>query len=248
MNDQDQDISLHGQVALITGASRGIGAAVAKEYARLGAHVLLLARTIGALEELDDQIQSEGGKSTLIPQDLNDLDALDTLGPAIMEKFGQLDILVANAGLLGTLGPIAHAKAIEWNKVMNVNVNANFRLIRTLDPLLQRSPSGRAIFVTSGMADLCHAYWGEYATAKAALTAMVKTYAAENTKTSVRINLISPGPVDTKMLNEAFPGGFEGALKRPEDTLPYFTNLVAPDCQDHGEIIEIPDHVGSQAA
>ncbi len=241
------NIDLTNRIALITGASRGIGASVAKAYAKAGAHVILVARTIGGLEEVDDEIQSFGGKTTLIPQDLGDLDALDTLGPAIAEKFGRLDILVGNAGMLGTLGPLTHTKTIQWDKIITVNVNANFRLLRTLEPLLQASDAGRAIFVTSGMADICEAYWGAYATTKAALNAMVKVYAAETRQTNLRVNLLSPGTTDTKMLAEAYPGGFDGDVKSPEETVQTFLELASPQCALHGKIIQVPVNAAKKA-
>jgi len=230
-------IDLSGNIALVTGASRGIGAAVAKAYAKAGAHVVLVARTVGSLEQIDDSIQADGGTTTIIPLDLLDFDAVDTLGPALAKKFGKLDIAVGNAGMLGTLGPLAHAKAKEWEKVINLNLISNFRLIRTLDPLLRASDAGRAIFVTSEMVGLCHAYWGSYTVSKAGLEALVKTYAAETVTTNLRVNLVSPGAIDTAMLAEAFPGGYQGEMKTPEDIIPAFLELASPECQKHGEII-----------
>ena len=170
---------LEGRTALITGASRGIGASIAKAYAKEGAHVILLARTIGGLEEVDDQIKAQGGNATLMPIDLLKLDDLNNLGPTIAEHFGKLDIFVGNAGLLGSLGPVAMSDAKLWHKVFNVNVHANYQLIRTLDPLLRGSDAGRAIFVTSSVAQKVVPNWGAYAASKAALEQMVKTYATE---------------------------------------------------------------------
>ncbi len=228
---------LIGRVALITGASRGIGAAVAKRYAAEGAHVVLIARTVGALEEMDDQIRAIGGSATLVPLDLRELDRIDPLGPALYERFGKLDILVANAGLLGTLGPLAHHDAKLWDDVMTVNVTANWRLIRTLEPLLRRSDAGRAIFVTSGAAQKTQAYWGAYATSKAALNAMVLTWAAELAKTNIRVNLLSPGPLRTKMRAQAFPGENPETLRPPEAITESFVDLASPTCTRHGEIV-----------
>jgi len=231
-------IDLGGRTALITGASRGIGRAVALAYARAGAHVIVLARTTGALEELDDEIQSAGGTATLMPLDLRDFDKIDVLGPALAGKFGKLDIFVGNAAQLGTLGPLPHGDAKEWQRIMDVNVNANYRLIRTLDPLVRASAAGRMIFTSSGLAQKPFAYWGAYCTSKAALEMMVKTYAAENEKTKMRINLVDPGIVDTKMLGEAFPGGYQGeGLRQPEDVVPVFMELASPDCVKHGEVV-----------
>ena len=191
---------LENRLALITGASRGIGRAVALAMAAEGAHVILVARTVGALEEVDDEIQKIGGKATLVPLDLKDLDAIDRLGGMIYERWGKLDILVGNAGLLGVLTPVGHIEPKEWEQVLTINVTANYRLIRSLDPLLRRSDAGRAIFVTSGAADKCRPFWGIYSATKAALNALVKTWAHENEKTAMRINLVSPGPVAPAML------------------------------------------------
>jgi len=228
---------LDRRIALVTGASRGIGAAVAKALAGAGAHVVLTARSVGGLEEVDDAIREKGGTATLIPMDLLDLDAVDALGPVLADKFGKLDILIGNAGMLGTLGPITHADAKEWQKIMDLNVTANFRLIRTLDPLLRASDAGCAIFVTSNMAHANQAYWGAYATSKAALETLVKTYAAETVKTNLKVHLLNPGIVDTAMLAQSFPGGYQGNARKPEDLVPDFLELVTPDYQKQDEII-----------
>ncbi len=170
------------RIALVTGASRGIGRAMALALARRGAHVVALARTQGALDELDDEIGAMGGQATLVPCDLADFDALDRLGAALFDRFGRLDVLVGNGGILGPLTPLAHADPKDWNKVMAVNVTANWRLIRSLDPLLRASSAGRALFITSGAAHRARMkpYWGPYAVSKAALEAIARTYAAEN--------------------------------------------------------------------
>ena len=229
-------VDLTGRVALITGASRGIGASVARAYAKAGAHVVLLARTVGALEKLDDEIRGAGGQTTLMPADLRDLDALDNLGPLLLQKFGRLDIFVANAAMLGTLTPMPHTKAGDWNKVMDVNLNANFRLIRTLDPLLRASDAGRAIFVTSGAAAGI-AYWSAYGVSKAALECMARTYAEETRLTKLRVNMIDPGTVRTAIRAEAFPGEDPASQPHPDSIVPLFLELAAPDCERHGEII-----------
>jgi len=229
---------LVGRIAVVTGASRGIGAAVARRFAAEGAHVVLVARTVGGLEEVDDAVRAAGGAATLVPLDLADLDRIDPLGPALYERFKKLDILVGNAGLLGTLGPLSHHDAKLWDDVFKVNVTANWRLIRTLEPLLRLSDAGRAIFVTSGAAQMAQAYWGAYATAKAALEAMVKTWAAELAKTTIRVNLLSPGPIRTAMRAEAFPGEDPLSLRPPEAILQSFVDLAAPDCARHGEIVK----------
>ncbi len=228
---------LAGRIALITGASRGIGAAVARRYAAEGAHVVLIARTVGALEEIDDAVRAAGSSATLVPLDLRELDRIDAIGPALYERFGKLDILVGNAGLLGTLGPLAHHDAKLWDDVMQVNVTANWRLIRTLEPLLRQSESGRAIFVTSGAAHKVQPYWGAYATSKAALEAMVRTWAAELAKTSVRVNLLSPGAVRTSMRADAFPGEDPASLRPPEAITDSFVDLGSPACSRHGEVV-----------
>jgi len=229
--------SLQGKTALITGASRGIGAAAAKELARQGAHVILIARTIGGLEAVDDEIKAFGGKATLMPLDLFKLNDLDALGPTLHQHFPKLDILIGNAGMLGTLAPIGHVKPDEFQKVMDLNVTANYRLIRTLDPLLKASDAGRVVFVTSGVATNIRAYWGEYAVSKAALEALVKTYAAECVTTNVRVNLFNPGRVRTAMLAQAFPGDDMKKYPSPEDIAPHFLKLVANDCTMNGEIL-----------
>jgi NAD(P)-dependent dehydrogenase (short-subunit alcohol dehydrogenase family) len=229
---------LEGRVAVITGASRGIGAAVARRFAAEGAHVVLVARTVGGLEEMDDAIKSAGGSATLVPLDLRDLDRIDPLGPALYERFGKLDVLVGNAGLLGTLGPLSHHDAKLWNEVMAVNVTANWRLIRTLEPLLRRAEAGRAIFVTSGAAQKAQPYWGPYATSKAALEMMVRTWAVELAKTNVRANLLSPGAIRTSMRADAFPGEDPETLRAPEAITDAFVELALPSCARNGEIVK----------
>lgn len=228
---------LEGKKALITGASRGIGAAVAVAYAAAGAHVILAARTVGGLEETDDAVRKAGGAATLMPLDISKLDELDRMGPTLAQSFGGLDIFVGNAGMLGTLGPLPHADAKNWQKTLDVNLNANFRLLRSLDPLLRAAPAGRAIFTSSGLAQKPLAYWGAYCASKAALEMMVKVYAAETANTNIRANLVDPGLVDTAMLREAFPGGFQGETKTPQDVVPAYLALAAADCTMHGKIV-----------
>ena len=228
---------LEGRVALVTGASRGIGAAVAKLFAAQGAHIIALARTVGALEELDDAITAGGGSATLVPQDLADLDAIDRLGAALLERFGKLDILVANAGVLGVLSPIAHVEPKVWDETMLLNVTVNYRLIRSLDPLLRLSDAGRAIFVTSGASRAPRAYWGPYGTSKAALDYMAGTWAQEVAKTNIRVNLVNPGATRTGMRAAAMPGEDPMTLPAPEDIAPVFLDLASPACTKHGEIV-----------
>src|SRR5919107_604946 len=178
---------LANRIAVVTGASRGIGRAAAVALAGAGAHIVALARTQGGLEDLDDAVRGVGSTATLVPVDLKDFDALDRLGAAIHERWGKLDILVGNAGVLGEIAPITHIDQPVWDDVIAVNVTANYRLLRSLDPLLRASDAGRAIFVTSGAAHKCTAYWGVYSISKAALEAMVRTYAAETVTTPVRV-------------------------------------------------------------
>jgi NAD(P)-dependent dehydrogenase (short-subunit alcohol dehydrogenase family) len=228
---------LDGRIALITGASRGIGAAIARRYAAEGAHVILAARTVGGLEEVDDAIQAAGGQATLVPVDVTDFDKIDHMGAAIAERFGRLDVLVGNAGALGTLGPVGHVKPEDWDEVMKVNVTANWRLIRSFDPLLRRSPSGRAIFVTSGVANGVFPYWSAYAASKAALEMLAKVYAGEVAKTKIKVNLLDPGIVRTAMRARAFPGEDPAKLAEPESVADAFVHLASAACSFHGQVI-----------
>lgn len=233
-------LDLSDKTALITGASRGIGAAVAKAYAKAGAHVVLLARNVSGLEQVDDEITASGGKATLMPVDLLQLETLDNLGPTIYERFGKLDIFVGNAGLLGTLGPLAQADPKEFQKVMDVNLMANYRLIRTLDPLLRASTKGRAIFVSTGAGvTKGRAYWGAYSVSKAGLESMVQVYADETRETNLRVNIIDPGAVRTEMRKSAKPGENPMSLPAPEEITQEFLNLAANECTKHGEIIRL---------
>ncbi len=231
---------LAGRIVLVTGASRGIGRAVAKAVAAHGAHVIAVARprSVGALEALDDEIRALGGSATLTPFDLTDGDAIDRLGAAIYERWGRLDALVGNAGRLGVISPVTHIDPKEWDRTFAVNVHANFRLIRSLDPLLRRADDGRAIFVTSGAARRHKAYWGLYAASKAALETLVLTYAAECRLSGVKVNLVNPGPVRTAMRAQAYPGEDPETLPTPEDVAPLFVELLDPACARHGERID----------
>lgn len=228
---------LAGRVALITGASRGIGRAVALRFVAEGAHVILAARTQGGLEELDDEIRAMGGAATLVPADLTDYAKIDQMGAAVFERFGRLDILVGNAAALGTLGPIGHTAPDVWERTLNINLTTNWRLIRSFDPLLRMSEAGRAVFVTSGAARAARAYWGIYAVSKAALEMAVLTYAAEVTKTPVRVNLIDPGATRTTMRAEAYPGEDPESVKPPEALTDLFVELSEAACKRHGEIV-----------
>jgi NAD(P)-dependent dehydrogenase (short-subunit alcohol dehydrogenase family) len=226
---------LAGRTALVTGASRGLGAAAALAFAREGAHVIAVARTVGGLEALDDRIQQAGGSATLVPLDVTDGPGIDRLGGALYERFGKLDILLGNAALLGTLSPIGHIDPAIFEQVMAVNVTANWRLIRSLDPLLQRSDAGRAIFVTSGISRRTVPYWSAYAASKAALDTMVGTYAAEVAHTAVRVNLYNPGPMRTGMRKDAFPGEQPESVPLPDVHGEALIQLALPSCQMNGE-------------
>ena len=229
---------LKDRIALITGASRGIGRAVGLAFAREGAHVLLLARTRKALEEVDDRIRAGGNKATLIPLDLADGQAIDALGPSLYERFGRLDVLVGNAAILGRLSPLPHIPAEHWERTFAVNVTANWRLIRTLDPLLRRSDAGRVIFVTSGVARSARAYWAPYSVSKAALEALAKTYANETGDSPIKVNLVDPGATATRMRAEAYPGEDQSTLRRPEDVAEAFVPLAMPDWLETGQIVD----------
>ncbi|MGI3903869.1 MAG: SDR family NAD(P)-dependent oxidoreductase [Janthinobacterium lividum] len=236
-------LALEGRLALVTGASRGIGRATALELARGGAHVVALARTQGALEELDDEIRQLGGEATLVPCDIKDSEALDRLGAALHERWGHLDILVANAGVLGPITPIGHVDPKQWDNVLAVNVTANYRLIRSLDPLLRASDAGRVVFVSSGAGHRAEMrpYWGPYAISKAALDAMARTYAAETATTSnVVVTLVNPGPLRTRMRAAAMPGEDPETLKTPEDLAPVIVALCSPEHRDTGKLYDFP--------
>ena len=235
MTDQN---FIAGRIALITGASRGIGAAVAKRFAMEGAHVILIARTIGGLEEVDDAIKANGGQATLVPCDLTDFEALDTLGPSLLERFDKLDVFVGNAGALGEMTPLSHYDAKAWHEVFDVNVHANWRLIRTLEPLLRRSDAGRAIMVTSGAASNPRAFWGAYAVTKAAMETLAKVWASELENTDVRVNILNPGATRTGMRAAAFPGEDPLTLKTPEDLTDKFVEMASPAWTRHGEMID----------
>ena len=232
---------LHDRIALVTGASRGIGRAAALAFAEAGAHVVAVARTQGALEELDDEIRARGGDpATLVPLDLKDMEALDRLGAALHERWGKLDVLFGNAGILGDLTPLGHVDPKTWDTLMAVNVTANWRLIRSLDPLLRASDAGRAIFVSSGAAHKCTAYWGPYSVSKAALEALARTYAAETVETRVRVMLVNPGPLRTRMRASAMPGEDPETLRTPDDLAPHILRLASPEWSETGKLYDFP--------
>lgn len=219
---------LSGRIALITGASRGIGRAAALALAQAGAHVILVARTVGGLEETDDAIQKIGGTATLVPMNLRDFDAIDRLGASIYERWGKLDAMLGNAGVLGPLTPLAQITPKAFAEVMEVNVTANWRLIRSMDPLLRQSDAGRVLFVSSGAAKKHTPYWGAYAVSKAALEMLALTYAAECAGTTVKVNLLNPGPMRTAMRAKAMPGEDPATLPTPDQIAPQIVEMLSP--------------------
>lgn len=229
--------ALEGRIALVTGAARGLGAAVAKRFAAEGARLILVDRIQGGIEETDDAVRAAGGAATLVPLDLGLLNGIEELGEAVAKRFGRLDILVGNAGVGGIFSPVHHIDTAYWDEVMAVNLTANWRLIRSLDPLLRESDAPRAIFVTSGAAAQATPYWGAYAASKAALETLVKTYAAEVARTKIRVNLVDPGVMRTAMRAQGFPGEDPEKLPLPEPVAGIFVELAAPSCARHGEIV-----------
>lgn len=232
---------LSGQVALVTGATRGLGYATAIELAKAGAHVIATGRVVGALEELDDAVADAGGSATLVRLDLTKSDMVDQLGPTLYERWGKLDILVANAAMLGPLSPLGHVTADTWQRVMDTNLHANWRLLRTLDPLLQRANAARVVFVSSGAASGNNAYWGPYAVSKAALEALARTYAAEKANSNMRVNIVNPGAMRTAMRAKAFPGEEADQLTDPKDVAPLILELVSPGCAHNGAAVSFRD-------
>jgi NAD(P)-dependent dehydrogenase (short-subunit alcohol dehydrogenase family) len=226
---------LKDRIALVTGASRGIGRATALALAKEGAHVVAVARTVGGLEELDDEIKTAGGAATLVPLDLKDGAAFPRLAGAVAERWKKLDVMIGNAAVLHGLSPVTNINPKHWLESFDVNVNANLRLIQFFDPLLKASDAGRAIFVTSGVARHPRAYWGTYAASKAALDALVLTYAAECASTPVRVNLFNPGPTRTLMRAKAVPGEDPETLPSPEAVAGQLIELAMPSETRNGE-------------
>jgi NAD(P)-dependent dehydrogenase (short-subunit alcohol dehydrogenase family) len=228
---------LGGNIALVTGASRGIGAATAIELARHGAHVVITARTQGGLEETDDAIRAAGGSATLLPLDLAEGEQVDAIGPSLFQRFGRLDVLVHNAGALGRLTPVAHILPDDWADVTAVNLTAAWRLIRTCDPLLRNADAGRAVFVTAGRARAPKAYWGPYGATKAGMEHLVLTWADEVKTTRLRVNLFNPGATATRLRGQAMPGEDPTALPKPEDVAPALAALCLPSEHRHGALV-----------
>ena len=229
---------LSGRIALVTGASRGIGAAAALALAAEGAHIVAVARTVGGLEELDDRIAAAGSTATLVPLDMKDTDGILRLALALRERHGRLDILLGNAGILGTPSPLDHVEPKVWDDTLAVNLTANWHLIRAFDPLLKLSDAGRAVFVTSGLATLARPYFGAYAASKAALDMMVQTYAAETASSRVRVNLFNPGQTRTRMMAVAFPGLDPQTLPTAEQVVETLVPLCRPDCTESGKLYD----------
>ncbi|MDX5593756.1 SDR family NAD(P)-dependent oxidoreductase [Pseudovibrio sp. SPO723] len=232
--------ALEGRVAVVTGASRGIGYFAAKELAAQGAHVIAVARTVGGLEELDDEIKAAGGSATLVPLDMTDYDGLDRLGGAIYERWKKLDIMVANAGVLGPTSPLGHVDPKKFDQVMALNVTANWRLLRSLDPLLRLSDAGRAVFITSSSPHKCKAYWGPYNMSKAALEAMARTYVNETRKTPIHTMLVNPGPMRTAMRALAMPGEDPETLPHPDELAAPILKFSSPDSEANGLYYDHP--------
>lgn len=227
---------LDGKVALVTGASRGLGFATALHLAKAGAHIIATARTKGGLEELDDAVKAAGSTATLVPMNITDLDAIDRLGAVIFERHKKLDILVGNAGTLGKLTPVAHIEPKMWDEALTINLTSNYRLIRSMDALLQAAPAGRAVFVTSGLAHKCWPYWGTYSIGKAALEALMKTYAAEVATSNIRVNCFSPGPTRTKMRATAMPGEDPESLPTAAEVSAQILPMCSSDFTDNGGV------------
>ncbi|MGF1463310.1 MAG: SDR family NAD(P)-dependent oxidoreductase [Maricaulaceae bacterium] len=241
MNDPDGA----GKVALVTGASRGLGRSVALELAQNGFHIIALARTQGALEALDDDVRARGAAATLIPFDLRQPEGLLGLAGVILERWGRLDALVGAAGVLGRLSPAAQIDAKIWGDVFAVNLTANQTLIRALDPLLRAAPAGRAVFLTSGAVRTQRAYWSAYAASKAGLEALVGCWAKELASTAVRVNLFNPGPVRTALRAQAMPGEDASGLPAPGAVAPHIAALAEPSEDRQGALIDYRDLAGA---
>jgi NAD(P)-dependent dehydrogenase (short-subunit alcohol dehydrogenase family) len=235
-------IDLKGRIAVVTGASRGIGYFTALELAKAGAHVIACARTVGGLEELDDAIKAVGGSATLVPFDLSDMDAIDRLGASIFERWGKLDILVANAGILGVISPVAHIEAKVFERVMTTNVTAMWRLVRSLEPLLVKSDAGRAILLSSGVATNPRSFWGVYAMSKAAVETMGRIWAEEMSHTPLKINMVNPGATRTAMRAQAMPGEDPETLPHPSEVAAKILPLASPDMTDSGRLFVVREN------
>ena len=230
---------LSGRIALVTGASRGIGFQLALQMAKAGAHVIAVARTQGGLEELDDLIKAQGGAATLVPLNLKDGDAIDRLGGAIHERWGKLDIMVANAAVLNSLSPIGHVEVKRFDEVMRINVDSVWRLMRTTEPLLRAADAGRAIIMSSGVAHSARAFWGPYAASKAAVEVLARVWAAETENTALRINCVNPGPTRTAMRARAMPGEDPMTLPSAEEVAARILPLASPELTQTGQLFDV---------
>jgi len=237
--DEKRAARLNDRVALITGASRGLGAALAHRFAAEGAHLVLLARDKVALEKIDDELRADGHGATLVPLDLRQFDQLDAMAASLHERFGRLDVFVSCAAALGHLAPTGHFDPVHWQEIVDVNVTANWRLIRALDPLLRASRGGRAIFATCIAARETEPYWAPYAASKAALEALVKSYAEEIAQSTLRVNLVDPGPMRTALRFAAFPFEERDKIKPPEEATGPFVTLAEESCTQNGELITL---------
>ncbi len=235
-------IDLKDRIALVTGASRGIGYYTALELAKAGAHVIACARTVGGLEELDDAIKAVGGSATLVPFDLADMQAIDTLGASIFERWGKLDILVANAGILGVISPIGHVEAKVFEKVMTVNVTATWRLIRSVEPLLVKSDQGRAVIMSSAAAHKCRPFWGPYSASKAAVEALARTWAGETQRLPLRVVSVDPGATRTAMRAQAMPGEDPSTLPHPSEVAARILPLCGPELTETGKLFVVREN------
>lgn len=233
---------LDGRITLVTGASRGIGYAAAKALAAAGSHVIAVARTQGGLESLDDEIKASGGTCSLVPMDLRDFDQIDRLGGLLNERYGRLDGLLCNAGVLGDITPANHVTPKDWMRIIDVNMTAPYRLIRSLDPLLRVSDAGRATFVTSSVARAPRAYWGAYAASKAGMETFVRCWAEEIADiTNIRVNLLNPGGTKTQMRAKAMPGEDADTLPTPYDVAPLIVEMLSPSYAAHDTCVSFRD-------
>jgi len=235
-------VNLKDRIALVTGASRGIGYFTALELAKAGAHVIACARTVGGLEELDDEIKAAGGSATLVPFDLADMKAIDALGGSIFERWGKLDILVANAGILGVIAPIGHVEAKVFERVMNINVTATWRLIRSVEPLLVKSDQGRALIMSSAAAHKCRPFWGPYSASKAAVEALARTWAGETQRLPLRVLSVDPGATRTAMRAQAMPGEDPSTLPHPSEVAANLLPLCGPDQTETGKLFIVREN------
>ncbi|MFG1348278.1 SDR family NAD(P)-dependent oxidoreductase [Xanthobacter autotrophicus] len=234
------DRPLADKIALVTGATRGIGAATAIELARAGAHVICVGRSDSGLQDMDDNIRAVGGTATLVPLDLKDFEAIDRLGGALYERYGRLDVFVANAGVLGPLSPLGHVYPKDWDNIVAVNLTANWRCVRSFDPLLKLSPAGRVVMISSGAAHKARAYWGPYALTKAGLEVLARTWAAESVSGNLKVNLFNPGPIRTLMRAKAFPGEDPMTLPAPEEAAAAILPLCLPSFMETGKLYDFP--------